>query len=478
MGIEVLLIEDDPDAARHVEEAIREADSSFEVTVARSGRDGLEVLKLRRIDCVVLDYRLPDTTGLECLRRIRELDHHLPVVLLTGEGSEDVAVEAWKAGASDYLVKQGIYLPRVGLALQEALGHRELARARASEGAAESRRSEARAAELLAIARSRGIVGESPVLLQALDLAARAARSKQTVLLTGETGTGKEAFASLIHVSSPRSGGPFIVENCSTIPEALLESELFGYERGAFTGAQRPHRGLIETATGGTLFLDEVGDAPLETQKKLLRVLQDRKIRPVGSNQTREVDVRFVFATHVDLEASTRTQGFRSDLLFRIQTCTIHLPPLRERGADVVALARYFLERATAEEKVEVAGFAPETLTIFEQFDWPGNVRQLENVIRGMIVWADAGDVLGPQQVPAEIRRALKRRTPEERTLAEIVREVEIATIRERLRRFGGRRARTAKSLGIGRVKLWKKIRDYRLAPGEDGPEPDESDDG
>ena len=475
MGIEVLLIEDNPDEARNVEDAIRETDPSFAVTVARSGRDGLEVLKVRRIDCVVLDYRLPDTTGLDCLRRIREMDHLLPVVLLTGQGSTDIAVEALKVGASDYLIKQGVYPPRVGLAVEEAIGRRELERARASAELGMSGLTEARTQELLAIARSLGVVGGSPALLEALDKAARAARSRQTVLLTGETGTGKEVFASLIHALSPRSNGPLVAENCATIPESLLESELFGYERGSFTGAQRAHRGLIETATGGTLFLDEVGDASPETQKKLLRVLQDRKIRPVGANQSHEVDVRFVFATNVDLEASAREQSFRGDLLFRIGECPIHLPPLRERREDIVALTRHFLEEIIAEgECVEIAGFAPETLAIFEQFDWPGNVRQLRSVVRQMVTYADPGDLLGPQRVPIEIRRALKRRTPEERTLKDILREVEIATLRERLRRFGGRRARTAASLGIRRVALWKKIRKYRLDPGTTSSKADE----
>ena len=477
MPARVLLIEDSAETARLLAGALGAGSDPFEVAAACSARDGLAHLAANPVDCVLLDYRLPDADGLECLRTIRQRHPDLPVVVITGAGSEEVAVEAMKLGASDYLVKHGKYLVTVPVVVREALGRRELERTAAHYRSAlrSSRREASRLRrELRERYRLDGIIGESAAIEQALFLAERAAETRVTVLLEGETGTGKELFARAIHYHGPRARGPFLAQNCAALPEGLLESELFGHVRGAFTGAERARRGLFEEADGGTLFLDEVGEASPAIQAKLLRVLQDGEVRPVGGNGERKVEVRVIAASNGDLGEAARERRFRPDLYYRLRVFPIRLPALRERRGDIRLLALHLLERIGAREGKTLRGFDARALRLLERYPWPGNVRELENEIHRLVLCAEPGERITPDLLAAWIvEGAPPAAGGGTRPLKEIVREVELATIRARLREHGYHRAATARSLGMTRESLWAKLRQLgfvapRRGSGED----------
>jgi len=368
-----------------------------------------------------------------------------------------------KLGASDYLVKHGKYLVTVPVVVREALGRRELERAAARYRSAlrSSRREVSRLRrELRERYRLDGIIGESGAIEQALFLAERAAQTRVTVLLEGETGTGKELFARAIHYHGPRARGPFLAQNCAALPEGLLESELFGHVRGAFTGAERARHGLFEEADGGTLFLDEVSEASPAIQAKLLRVLQDGEVRPVGGSGGRKVDVRVIAASNCNLGEAAREGRFRPDLYYRLRVFPIRLPALREHREDIRLLAVHLLERFSAQEGKTLRGFDARSLRLLERYPWPGNVRELENEIHRLVLCAEPGERITPDLLAAWIVEAGPPAADDgARPLKQIVREVEIATIRARLREHGYHRAATARSLGITRESLWAKLR-------------------
>jgi len=462
MATPILLIEDDAHTASLLARTLQET-GTFDVTSVRSAEAGLSHLANHRVDCVLLDYRLPDFDGLECLRNIRRDHPSVPVVLITGAGSEELAVEAMKLGAVDYLVKHGKFLSRVPTIVREALGRREIAAALGGAGTGEPSLPDLDT-EAREHYRRLGIVGESPALEQVLAMAERAAQSRVGVLLEGETGTGKEVLAHAIHARGPRASQPFLAVNCAALPETLLESELFGHVKGAFTGADRSRLGLFREADGGTLFLDEIGETTPNLQAKLLRAVQDGVIRPVGGSDSHQVDVRVIAATNRDLRQESEAGRFRLDLYYRIRVFPIRLPPLRERAGDVALLAKYFLERLSRQEGKHLRGFDPTTLALLERYAWPGNIRELQNEIHRLVLYVNAGQRITIEVLPPWIvGQAAAAPATDGRSLKEVLHEVEAAVINQRLRQHGYRREATAKSLGVTREWLWAKIRQLGL---------------
>jgi DNA-binding NtrC family response regulator len=382
----LLLVDDDPDLVlAQVRHAL--GPLGVQVAVARDGTDGLRQLAAHPPDAVLLDVRLPDLSGLEVYQRIRRLDARIPVVFVTSTTAADTAIEAMQQGAYDYLFK-----PLDPHQLRKVVGQAlELARL--------MREPAALAQTLPDDDRGDAILGCCPAMGEVYKAIGRVSRQNVTVLLSGESGTGKELVARAIYQHSARAEAPFHAINCAAIPEPLLESELFGHEKGAFTGADRRRIGKFEQAHGGTLFLDEIGDMPLGMQGKILRVLQDQKFERVGGNETIQTDVRLIAATHRDLKAWSADGTFRPDLYYRLSVFTIALPPLRERGDDLVLLVQQYLRRFNRELGREVREVAPEAMARLRGYRWPGNIRELQSVLKQALLQA-SGTVLIPAFLP------------------------------------------------------------------------------
>jgi DNA-binding NtrC family response regulator len=469
----ILIVDDDPETRARLDRALRQSGDGWDVREAATATEGLALASAPDVECVLLDYRLPDADGLTCLRELRRARPELPVVMVTGSGSEAVAVQAMKLGAADYVVKHATYVQVVPGLVREALGRRALARlATDSSGRGGTPRG---LPALDPPTRARfdavGLVARSPAMLRVLALVARAAQSKVTVLIEGESGTGKDLCARALHDLGPRASRPFLAQNCAAVPEPLLESELFGHARGAFTGADRARPGLFEQADGGTLFLDEIGEASAAVQAKLLRVLQDREIRPVGATSARRLDVRVVSATNRDLRRDITEQRFRRDLLYRLSVFPIFVPPLRERREDIAPLAERFLEKCAREEAKPLAGFDPETLALMERHAWPGNVRELQHEVHRLVLCAEPEERIAPDALAPWVTENLTALPASAAPLREIMRQVETVIVQSRLREHGYRRGDTARSLGITREALWAKLRALGLtAPAPDDP--------
>jgi DNA-binding NtrC family response regulator len=449
-GVRILVVEDNASLRGGVAFALR--GPGCDVEEAATGEEALARIRdtgREPFDVVLTDMRLPGTDGLSVLRAARERDSRTSVLLMTAYGSIETAVEAMRSGAFDF-VQKPVDLEQIELRVARAVEHRRLL-AEVTELRAE--RDARRAA--------REIVGDSPALRAAVDLALRVAPTRSTVLITGETGTGKELIASLIHRSSPRADGPLVKVNCAALPETLLESELFGHERGAFTGADRQRVGRFEQASGGTLFLDEVGDMSPATQAKLLRVLQDQEFQRLGGTRVLRTDARLVSATNQDLETRMREGSFREDLFFRLNVIRIHLPPLRERPDDLLALAHHFLRCFARETGRPLRGFTDEALARIRSHAWPGNVRELHNTLERGVLMAegprvDASDLALPS--PADEPAAGGWR-PELPPGGMSLRELERGLVLEALRRSQFLQKDAAKLLGISRRKLNYMIR-------------------
>jgi nitrogen regulation protein NR(I) len=364
------------------------------VTGVSTAGEAMQVMRQNPPDVVILDVLLPDENGLEVFRQMRALDGKLPVIFVTASGSANTAIEAMRLGAFDYLTKP-LNIAEVRRVVDRAIEVRRLATEPVRVAAA----SETESGDV--------IIGRSPAMQEVYKSIGLVAPQDVTVLITGESGTGKELVARAIYQFSKRSQGPFLAVNCAAIPETLLESELFGHEKGAFTGADRRRIGKFEQCNGGTLFLDEIGDMPLLLQSKILRVLQDQSFERVGGNQTIRTDVRVIAATHRNLPEMVQQGQFREDLFYRLNGFTIHIPPLRERGDDLLLLMEHFRRQANRDLGKDVRGFAEQTVAIFQKHSWPGNVRELQNVVRQAILRTN-GPLVLPDFLPDYLRRLEK----------------------------------------------------------------------
>ena len=415
----------------------------------------LGALETREFDLLVTDLKMPGADGLEVLRRARKHAPELPVILITAHATVPTAVAALREGAFDYV--------------QKPFDNEELRALvkRALEVTRLARENRYLRAELRTRYSLDSVVAESPRVRDALELARRAATSRSTVLVTGESGTGKELVARAVHYHSDRVGGPFVAVNCKALATGVLESELFGHERGAFTGAERTKPGLFERADGGTLFLDEIGEIESGFQTKLLRVLQERRVQRVGATEDKPVDVRVVAASNRDLRAEVAAGRFREDLYFRLAVIPIHLPPLRERREDVLPLAVHFLARWNRELGRSVAGWTPEVERWLVAHDWPGNVRELENAIERGVVLA-RGERIGFDDLLVdapgeEPRPGAAADPPGSASLPEFLDAAATERIRRVLEQTGGKRVEAARRLGIDRATLYRLMRRYGI---------------
>lgn len=450
-GARILIVEDDADNGRSLLEAI--GDLGYAAEWAATGKAGVEAFRAQGADVVLSDLVMPDIDGIEVMKRIRELDGgRTPVILMTAYGSIDSSVRAMKEGAYDYLQK-----PLDIDDLQAKLG-------RALETARLRRQVERLSDEVRGNWSARTWVAESPAMREVVRQTLALAKANATVLIRGESGTGKELVARALHADGPRAEGPFVAVNCAAFTESLLESELFGHEKGAFTGAVARHAGAFERAQGGTLFLDEIGDAPPSVQVKLLRVLEDRQIMRVGGQESFKVDVRLVSATNRDLDARVAAGAFRQDLLYRLQVVGIALPPLRERREDIRPLAERFIALAQSEHGKCIRAVEPEWYARLETHGWPGNIRELRNLAEAAVVTAP-DDVLRAERLRLDGPAAKPQSAaggwalPEGMTLEQIEKKI----LEEALRKNGGNRSLTAEQLGLSRRTIQRKIQDYQL---------------
>jgi DNA-binding NtrC family response regulator len=435
----ILVVEDDEALSRLVVRVL--AAEGYEASAVRSAAEALEALSGHLLDIVLLDIRLPDGDGVEVLRRIKERDAGVEVVILTGYPDVASAVEALKAGAFDYLSKP------VDLAVLVRTVSQILERSRLRD---EVRSLRSRLGERLA---ARELVASSAAMREVKATLVAVAPTASTVLIEGETGTGKEVVAAAIHRLSPRRDRPFLPINCGAIPADLLESELFGHVRGAFSGAVSDTPGLFRAAEGGTVFLDEVAELPQQLQVKLLRVLQERAVRPVGSTRSFPFDCRLVAATNQPLEEAVRAGLVRSDLYYRLNVVKVVLPPLRERREDISALVAHFLRDLNDRFGRRVRGVSPEAMALLLAYDFPGNVRELEHLLERAFALG-ARDEIGPSDLPDLCSR---RPEGDENPLERAERE----TILETLRRTGGDKDAAARELGMSRRTLYRRLRDF-----------------
>jgi two-component system response regulator HydG len=447
----VLIVDDNESHAEALSDGL-ELDG-HSCTLAHSGKEGVARLSEQLFDAVLTDLVMPDLSGLEVLKRARSEQPDAVVILITGRGSERDAVAAFRDGATDYLTKP------VDIAELRARLSRAVANARLRREYVELRR------QIDKRAGFEGIIGSSAPMQRLFEVLGQISGTNVTVLILGESGTGKELVARAIHENSPRKQEHFVAVNCAALSEGLIESELFGHVKGAFTGAFAHKEGRIVYADRGTLFLDEVGDMPLSTQAKLLRVIETREVQPVGGNQTQKFDIRLLAATNRDLQQMVAEGKFREDLMYRLAVVTVELPPLRERKSDIPLLIDHYVgELAEAHER-SVRGITPEARSVLLRYDWPGNVRELRNALENMVLLA-RGEVLGVEDIPETVKGApaggagggggfeLAGRSME---------EVERALIAANLALMGGNREKTAKVLGMGERTLYRKIKQYGL---------------
>ena len=471
---QILVVDDEPNLRRVLSAQLTR--DGYEVHTAEDGEQALALLRDHHIDVVITDLKMPRVDGMELLRQVMQMDASLPVVMITAHGTVDNAVEALKTGAFDYITKP-FDQAEVRTIVRKALRTRDLSEAEATRPPVEAAPSEARY----------GIIGKSSGILDVYAVLDRVADTPTTVLITGESGTGKELVARALHENSSRRDKPFIKVNCAAIPKDLMESELFGYERGAFTGAVGSKPGRFELASGGTLFLDEIGSIPVEMQVKLLRALQESEFERVGGIKTIRVDVRLVTATNSDLKREIAAGAFRDDLYYRLNVVPIRLPSLRERHEDIPLLAKHFVVKFNARLKKSIAGILPDAERLLATYPWPGNIRELENVIERAVLFCD-GDRIRASDLPPEVREgtpSIRAPSPSQAPAGEVsggdglkeqvkaaMSRLERELIIKALEQTNGNVTHAARLLKISRKGLQLKMKELGLRERDDRAEP------
>lgn len=447
-SLQLLVVDDEPAIRQVVSAHLRKA--GYTVDQASDGETAMERLARGDVDIALCDIKLPGLSGIELLRQARSVNVDTAFIMMTAFASVDTAIEAIKAGAADYMIKP--------------LNNDELLHRLTKVGDLRGLRAENRVLRRLVLGVNQEVFGfNSPAMREMEHMAAKVAHTNSTVLITGESGTGKGVVARLIHQQSPRAEGPFIPVNCGAIPENLVESEFFGHTRGAFTGADKARKGLFLEADGGTIFLDEIGELPLALQVKLLHVIEQKQVRPVGEEQTRPVDVRIITATNRDLAEMVAQGKFREDLYFRLSVFHIHVPPLRERRQDLSGLIKFLLQRNTRRmsNRQEIT-LDPGVEALLMNYDWPGNVREMENVIDRAIILADGNHIvladLPPQITKVDQSARLDDSFQSSGTLREQMRKYEAAIIYRTIEETGGDRRAAAQKLNIGLSSLYRKL--------------------
>ncbi len=446
----ILIIEDDEGVRQLLEDILTE---EYDTASAQRGSEALNLLRDDSFSLMIVDLRLPDINGMDIIRQAKRISPHTVSLVITGYGSIESAVEATKLGVYNYLTKP-FSRDQLLFNVKGAIEHHHLLKE--NEDLRET------------IERTYAldnIIGKSQAMLEVFDTIRKVADTDATVLITGESGTGKELIARAIHYNSARKKHPFIPINCGAIPQDLLESELFGHEKGAFTGAVSARQGRFERADKGTLFLDEIGELPLHLQVKLLRVLQEKEFERVGGNRTIKVDVRIIAATNKNLEEAIENKTFREDLYYRLNVIPIYVPPLRERKGDIPLLVNHFLKKLARTKKKRITGVDPAAMEMLMNYDWPGNIRELENIIERTVILKEDEGLIKPRDLPAKIREAKNTGVfyfdiPKDGIdLPALLEELETRFIKKALDRAGGVKTKAAQLLGINRTTLIEKMR-------------------
>jgi len=440
----ILVVDDEERICDAVKKALERSGCLVETSL--SAGQALEKIHNHSFDMVICDIKMPGMDGMTLLDRIKEYDPSLMVLMITGFASIESAVECMKKGAQDYIAKP--FSP----------SHIRFLVERAFERKRVADENIYLKGELAQLDGRDVVIGKSQAMQQVFDLAARVAETDSSVLLTGESGTGKEVVARLIHFRSPRANAPFVTVNCSAIPENLLESELFGHKKGAFTGAIYTKRGSFELANGGTFFLDEIGDMKVEMQAKILRVLEEKRVKKLGSEEAILVDVRIIAATNKDLGVEINEGRFREDLFYRLNIVQIAIPPLRGHKVDIPILARHFLRVFSTEMKKPVADFSEEALSLMMSYDWPGNVRELKNTVERSVIFASPGEMIRTSHFPPQLRAEMAQRLTSPAKGFKTLAAAELDYIKEVLVACDGNRGKAAEILGISPSTIWRKL--------------------
>ena len=458
----IIIIDDDLDLLDLLSSFFKQR--GYKVYTFNSAEEALIEIENKRIeaDVVISDLKLPAMSGTDFIRRIRKSDSRLPIILITSETSVETAVEAIETGAYDFVLKP-LHIPQLLISVQRALYLNEV------QAENTNLKNIFQGQDFMGL---KGIIGKSQGFKKAMELAQRVSSSQANILITGESGSGKEVIAKAVHELGDKKDGPFIAINCSAIPENLLESELFGHAKGSFTGANDKKIGLFEEANKGTLFLDEIGDLSLPLQAKLLRVLQERKIKRIGENQYRDITARIICATHKDLRKEVSEGRFREDLYFRLNVIPIFMPPLRERREDILPLSEYFLKKFTLMNNIQIKGFTKNAISKLENRDWKGNVRELENAIERAVVLS-TNDFIHAEDLPGDelIRFSHEKIQDNSDESHFSYNEDRPATLDELSKKYiqhifdknGGAKEQTARDLGIDRKTLYRKLKEMDL---------------